>query len=207
MRGLSGRRDCCDFIGAQGVTVDAYVVDQAVPEAPGLFRILADVDLTVVGPYAANHVFGNVQDAVNIQTDLPAVISACDMMPLPIVDADFTIDPAPSRVARQRQAHTAEFERVGCGVPLQPPGSVAFADYRLVMLIEGVDLYGGTRHSTATALSEHFSEQEIMDAGTIHKSNKAARRYIQVHKNDSLQIYSKVREMQGGKIIKIKKAK
>lgn len=73
--------------------------------------------------------------------------------------------------------------------------------------IEGVDLYGGTRHSTATALAEHFSEQEIMDAGTIHKSNKAARRYIQAHRNDSIQIYSKVREMQTGEIVDIKNAK
>ena len=73
--------------------------------------------------------------------------------------------------------------------------------------IEGVDLYGGTRHSTATALAEHFTEQEIMDAGTIHKSNKAARRYIQAHRNDSIQIYSKVREMQDGKIIVMKKDK
>lgn len=72
--------------------------------------------------------------------------------------------------------------------------------------IEGVDLYGGTRHSTATALTQHFSEQEIMEAGTIHKSNKAARRYIQAHRNDSIQIYSKVREMQGGKLLKLKKS-
>ena len=74
--------------------------------------------------------------------------------------------------------------------------------------IEGVDLYGGTRHSTATALAEHFSEQEIMDAGTIHKSNKAARRYIQAHRNDSIQIYTKAREMQvgkGGKLLRLKK--
>jgi hypothetical protein len=73
--------------------------------------------------------------------------------------------------------------------------------------IEGVDLYGGTRHSTATALAEHFSEQEIMDAGTIHKSNKAARRYIQAKRNDSIQIYSKVREMQDVQIIKLEKKK
>jgi len=74
--------------------------------------------------------------------------------------------------------------------------------------IEGVDLYGGTRHSTATALGEYFSEQEIMDAGSMHKSNKAAQRYIQAKKNDSINIYAKVREMQGeAKILDIKKAR
>ena len=76
------------------------------------------------------------------------------------------------------------------------------------MGIEGVDLYGGTRHSTATALGEYFSEQEIMDAGSMHKSNKAAQRYIQAKKNDSINIYAKVREMQGkAKILDIKKAR
>ena len=64
--------------------------------------------------------------------------------------------------------------------------------------VKGIDLYGGTRHSTATALSEHFSEQEIMDAGTIHKSNKAARRYIQAKRNSSIAIYEKVQELQSG---------
>jgi hypothetical protein len=62
--------------------------------------------------------------------------------------------------------------------------------------IENVDLYGGTRHSTATSLSEHFSEQQIMDAATMHKTNKAARRYIQGKKNESISIYSQVRKNQ-----------
>jgi predicted nucleic acid-binding Zn ribbon protein len=75
--------------------------------------------------------------------------------------------------------------------------------------IEGVDLYGGTRHSTATSLSEHFSETDIMQAGTIHKSNKAARRYIQAQKNASLQIYQKAAEMQksSADIVPFKKVK
>jgi hypothetical protein len=43
--------------------------------------------------------------------------------------------------------------------------------------IEGVDLYGGTRHSTTTALGEHLSPEQIQDA-TGHAS-KAFRRYFQ----------------------------
>ena len=71
--------------------------------------------------------------------------------------------------------------------------------------VEGVDLYGGTRHSTATALGEYFSETEIMKAGSMHKTNKAARRYIQDQKNDSIKIYRKVNELQKPKanVIKI----
>lgn len=70
--------------------------------------------------------------------------------------------------------------------------------------IEGVDLYGGTRHSTATAMSEYFSEQEIMDAATMHKSNKAARRYIQAKKNKSLQVYQQIRDIQRpGDVVKV----
>ncbi|MFW5957961.1 MAG: hypothetical protein ACOCQ0_02285, partial [Desulfosalsimonas sp.] len=75
--------------------------------------------------------------------------------------------------------------------------------------VEGVDLYGGTRHSTATSLGAHFTESEIMQAGTIHKSNKAARRYIQSQKNASLQIYQKASEIQKGKgeVIDMKRTK
>ena len=73
--------------------------------------------------------------------------------------------------------------------------------------IKGVDLYGGTRHSTATALTEHFSQQEIMSAGTIHKSNRAAMRYIQGHRDMSLDIYEKAAQMQEAKIVPFKKVK
>lgn len=71
--------------------------------------------------------------------------------------------------------------------------------------VEGVDLYGGTRHSTATALSVTFSESEIMKAATMHKSNKAARRYIQAEHDNSLQIFSEIRKMQNGGIVEFKK--
>ena len=62
-----------------------------------------------------------------------------------------------------------------------------------------------TRHSTATALGEYFSETEIMKAGSMHKTNKAARRYFQDQKNDSIKIYRKVNELQKTKanVIKI----
>jgi integrase len=41
--------------------------------------------------------------------------------------------------------------------------------------IEGIDLYGGTRHSTVTALSEHLTPEQIK-AGTLHSTNRAFER-------------------------------
>lgn len=70
--------------------------------------------------------------------------------------------------------------------------------------ISGVDLYGGTRHSTATSLSQQFTSDQIMKAGTIHKSNKAAQRYIQAEANNSLDIYQHVADRQGtGNVVRL----
>jgi integrase len=44
--------------------------------------------------------------------------------------------------------------------------------------IEGVDLYGGTRHSTLSMLQTDLSEEEIMRHASMHSSNIALRRYI-----------------------------
>lgn len=46
--------------------------------------------------------------------------------------------------------------------------------------IKGVDLYGGTRHSTVTALGERFTPEEIMGDGSGHTTNKAFARYYQI---------------------------
>ena len=45
-----------------------------------------------------------------------------------------------------------------------------------------------------------------MTAGSLHKTNKAALRYIQTEKNKSVLVYRKVREMQG-KVVRIGKQK
>lgn len=44
--------------------------------------------------------------------------------------------------------------------------------------IEGLDLYGGTRHTSTTALLEHFAPSEIK-AATGHNTNAAFERYLQ----------------------------
>jgi len=55
--------------------------------------------------------------------------------------------------------------------------------------VEGVDLYGGTRHSTVTDLRNFFSPEEIRSSGTLHSTNKAFDRYMQIKREDSLRIY------------------
>ena len=59
--------------------------------------------------------------------------------------------------------------------------------------IEGVDFYGGTRHSSATALRNHFSPEKIRAAGTLHTTNKAFERYLRYNSSDSKAIYEVAR--------------
>jgi hypothetical protein len=63
--------------------------------------------------------------------------------------------------------------------------------------VGGVDLYGGTRHSSARALRQYCSPEEIKRA-TMHSTNKAFERYFQIESDDLREIYSKT---QGNKKI------
>jgi integrase len=58
--------------------------------------------------------------------------------------------------------------------------------------IEGVDLYGGTRHSSAVALYKEagISPEEIKKA-TGHKSSVAFTRYFKLDIDDVLEIHTK----------------
>ena len=60
--------------------------------------------------------------------------------------------------------------------------------------IEGVDLYGGTRHSTVSALGKVLTPEQIK-AGTMHATNKAFERYFQRAAEDCLTVYRKVSEL------------
>ncbi|SDL54121.1 Phage integrase, N-terminal SAM-like domain [Geoalkalibacter ferrihydriticus] len=55
--------------------------------------------------------------------------------------------------------------------------------------IEGVDLYGGTKHSTATAIADNSSPEQAMRV-TGHTTNKAFKRYISTERNKQLDILS-----------------
>jgi integrase len=54
--------------------------------------------------------------------------------------------------------------------------------------IEGVDLYGGTRHSSARALRAYRTPEEIKRA-TMHSTNKAFERYFDIEAEDLRDIY------------------
>lgn len=61
--------------------------------------------------------------------------------------------------------------------------------------IEGVDLYGGTRHSTTTALSEELTPEQIK-AGTLHSTNKAFERYFQGEARNAKIVYRTAQNLQ-----------
>ena len=75
--------------------------------------------------------------------------------------------------------------------------------------IEGVDLYGGTRHSTLTALGEFLSPEEVK-RGSLHKTNKALERYLQGRARYAKKVSAQVVKMQQdkkGEVIKLRKKK
>ena len=72
--------------------------------------------------------------------------------------------------------------------------------------IKCVDLYGGTKHSTATALGERLTPEEIKRGGTGSATNKAFERYFQPHREESVKVVSTIKELQRkqvGKIVKM----
>ncbi len=61
--------------------------------------------------------------------------------------------------------------------------------------IEGVDLYGGTRHSTATALGKRLTPEQVR-MGTMHSTNKAFERYFQQQADGAKTVYQTVNDLQ-----------
>lgn len=74
--------------------------------------------------------------------------------------------------------------------------------------VKGVDLYGGTKHSTATALGEFLTPEQIKRGGTGSATNKAFERYFQPRRTESVQVVSTIKELQkkqAGKVVKMQK--
>jgi len=61
--------------------------------------------------------------------------------------------------------------------------------------VNGVDLYGGTRHSTVTAAGEHFTPEQIKQA-TGHATNKAFERYFQKQSRDAAEVFKTIQNLQ-----------
>ena len=55
--------------------------------------------------------------------------------------------------------------------------------------VPAVDLYGGTRHSSAVALRTSHTPEQIRRA-TMHSTNKAFERYFQLSKEELREVYS-----------------
>ena len=55
--------------------------------------------------------------------------------------------------------------------------------------VKGVDLYGGTRHSSAIALRKYRTPEEIKRA-TMHSTNKAFERYFRIESDELRDIYN-----------------
>jgi len=71
--------------------------------------------------------------------------------------------------------------------------------------IEGVDLYGGTRHSSAIALRKYRTPEEIKRA-TMHSTNKAFERYFRIESDDLRDIYKDTQKREKrGEVVPLKK--
>ena len=69
-----------------------------------------------------------------------------------------------------------------------------------------MDLYGGTKHSTATALGDILTPEEIKRGGTGSATNKAFERYFQPRRVESVKVVATIKEMQekkAGKIVRM----
>jgi hypothetical protein len=65
--------------------------------------------------------------------------------------------------------------------------------------IEGIDLYGGTRHSSTRALRENFSPEQIKRA-TMHATNKAFERYFNIELDDVRKVYQVAHQVNSGNV-------
>ncbi len=74
--------------------------------------------------------------------------------------------------------------------------------------IEGVDLYGGTRHSSAVALRKNFSPEQIKQGtGTMHQTNKAFERYFRIGAEDIREIYQQSSGNNAKNMLKLNKTR
>jgi len=76
--------------------------------------------------------------------------------------------------------------------------------------VKGVDLYGGTKHSTATALGNFLTPEQIKRGGTGSATNRAFERYFQPRRAESETVVSTIKKLQQKeqqKIVKFPKQK
>ena len=62
--------------------------------------------------------------------------------------------------------------------------------------IKDVDLYGGTKHPTATALGDLLTPEQVKRGGTGSATNKALDRYFQPRRTESENVVSAIKQLQ-----------
>jgi hypothetical protein len=73
-----------------------------------------------------------------------------------------------------------------------------------------VDLYGGAKHSTATALGEFLTHEQNKRGGAGSATNKAFERYFQPRRTESAKLVFTIMKLQkkkAGKIVKMRNKK
>jgi hypothetical protein len=65
----------------------------------------------------------------------------------------------------------------------------------LNQLLCNVGLYGGTKHTVATALGQVLTPEEIKRGGTGSRTNKAFIRYYQPHKREDVRVISAIKKL------------
>ena len=58
--------------------------------------------------------------------------------------------------------------------------------------VEGVGLYGGTKHTIATALGQLLTLQEIKRGGSGSRTNKAFDRYFQPQRQEKIKVINAI---------------
>jgi len=109
--------------------------------------------------------------------------------------------------------HVPFFRHVGGikgTVPGQPYGKKYFYKWWVkacsLLNVNGVDLYAGTRHTSATQTARRLGK-EAARAGLGNTSNKSIERYIQVQDEGCLNVVRAIDEIRRGKVVDFKEAK
>ena len=71
-------------------------------------------------------------------------------------------------------------------------------------------LYGGAKHSTATALGDSLTPEQIKRGGTGSATNKAFERYFQPRRTESENVVSAIKKLQKkqpARVVKLVKKK
>lgn len=127
---------------AEGIAVDAHIVDKAVPFASCRPRIFADQNGKVVCVDEPRSFLEIIQYTIHVQVKPYPVIHPGNVMPFPVIHVHTSPNITPFG-AFDIDTGARKLNDVGARSPLQPPGVVPLGDDGLRPFVERVDLYPG----------------------------------------------------------------